>query len=159
MSKVIRTGTIYRMVGFLVMAVVSLAIAVPTIAEMMLKQSKQQDAEVASRPKADQPSAPPPGSMPAPAPQTPVVFGAPTMAAAPVDYAKLQQQAQAKSASSASSNAPSNAASTPSYQPSLPAPSADLGIDPNVTAPRVIEPKPTPQTIERPRNWQRSAVQ
>ena len=156
MSKVIRTGTIYRMVGFLVAAVIALAIAVPTIAQMMLSQAKQQEEEVASRPIATKLAAPAPVAQPVAAPQAPVVFGAPTMPAAPVDYAKLQQQqAQNQSSTPAQSSAPS----TPSYKPSLPESSPDLGVDPNVTAPRVIPPKIAPKPAESARNWRRVAIQ
>ena len=155
MSKVIRTGTIYRMVGFMVMAVIALAIAVPTIADMLLTQARQNDAEVAARPEANAPVPAAPKPQPVAAPQAPVVFGAPTMPAAPVDYAKLQQQSQNAPAPIGQKPAPS----TPSYQPSAPAPSADLGVDPNVTASRVIPPKTAPKPAEKPRNWQKVAVQ
>jgi hypothetical protein len=156
MSKVIRTGTIYRMVGFLVMAVIALAIAVPTIASMFLTKVKQQDAEVAARPVANAPAAAAPIAQPIAAPQAPVVFGAPTMPAAPVDYAKLQQPSQ----NTPVQNEPNSASETPgpALNAPLPSPSPDLGVDPNVTAPRVIPPSPSPKTAEKPRNLQRVPV-
>ncbi len=156
MSKVVRTGTIYRMVGFLVVAVIALAIAVPQMADMLLSQAKEQDAEVAARPLAAQPAAPIAAPKPVAPPQAPVVFGAPTMPATPVDYAKLQQQ---NPQNTPAPIAPTSAPSTPSYQPTESVASEELGIDPQITAPRVIPPPAAPKPVEKPRNWQRSTIQ
>ncbi len=157
MSKVVRTGTIYRMVGVLVAVIIALAIAVPKIAGSLIAQADAQDAEIAARPEAAAPVTAPPAAKPVVAPQAPVVFGAPTMPAAPVELATLQQhQPQTTSVSAPAKPAPVQA---PTYQPTPPAPSSELGVDPNVTAPRVIPPKPqAPAKPAAPRGASKRAI-
>ncbi len=142
MSKVIRTGTIYRMVGFMAAIVITLAIAVPMVAQSMIQAGAAQDIELAARPDANAPIATPVEAPKQPkAPRTPVAFGAPTMSAAPTNPAigRVDQQKQNDASptqtpnpstpnpSNASPNQGSSDPTVPSSLSAIPAPGPKVG--------------------------------
>lgn len=147
MSKVIRTGALYRMVGVLVAAVISLAVAAPIVAEMMLQQAEEHDAEVAARPVANPSPPPAAATIPnAPVQHTPVVFGEPTMPAAPVNHARLQEQSASQATETQSPNAVPSAAAKPLASNATTTQNQSPHVEPSLKA--------APKPVEKPTVWQ-----